>query len=319
MRTPLSGPHDANGNIVGPSIVNSKNPSPTHRRQRVASLPAVKTPMVERDDMFVQGFGYHPPDQRGRGNAAALGPTSSLRTTLHVKEDLRSYEAAVMARKAPTLNLQLKRPVKGKVSSTNLQPQGCYEARNIKDDQRSHASPQMGYASRPPSSSGIPRSSSSLANAFGDHGNGTISLASTPSMTSKEESVSPSLSSSRHTSVDAYSTSASSDVELRPSFKRLASQTLGPENSKRAFFGYDGEEVDERDRSAGWSTTVPDAQLSEFGGGIKGTTHPVGSIAERRRRRMSAPSSTVELNGQHPQSSERPLGYAPVAQGGAAG
>jgi len=329
MRTPLSGPQDAVGNIVGP-LFSSKNSSPTaHRRQRVASLPSVKTPMVERGDMFVhpQGLGCHPPhqlDQRGRENAAALGPTSSLRTTLHVKEDLSSYEAAVMARKAPTLNLQLKRPVKGKsLCSVNQQLQGRGDSRNTKVSQHSNVNPQMGHGSRPPSSSGVPRSSSTLANAFGGYSNSTVSLASSRSLSGKEESVSPSLPPSRDTS-DAYSTSASSDVDLRPSFKRLASQTLGPENSKRTFFGYGGDEVSERDKTAGWSTTVPEVPLSEFGVNLNSGTHLVASIAERRRRRMSAPSSTIDTakvskSGQHSQptdgTSVRPLGYAPATQG----
>jgi len=327
MRTPLSGPQDAIGNIVGP-LISSKNPSPVaHRRQRVASLPSAKTPMVERDDMFVhpQGLGYHPvqqPDQRGRENAAALGPTSSLRTTLHAKEDLSSYEAAVMARKAPTLNLQLKRPVKGKnLCSANQHPRPCGEA-NTKVNPHSNVNTQTGHGSRPPSSSGIPRSSSTLANAFGNHGNSIVSLASSRSLSGKG-SVSPSLPPSRDTS-DAYSTYASSDVELRPSFKRLASQTLGPENSKRTFFGYGGDKVGEMDKTAGWSTTVPEVPLSEFGvNSSSGTAHLVASIAERRRRRMSAPSSTIDTakvsQSQHSQPADgkivRPLGYAPATQG----
>ena len=316
MRTPLSGPQDVGGNIVGPNVTHLKNPSPaSYRRQRVASMPSTKTPMVEKEDLFAQhppGFGYvptHQPDPRGRPNAAAQqGPTSSLRTTLHVKEDLRSYEAAVLARKAPTLNLQLRRPTKGK----NVNHQSSRgDARNI-----SNANPQIGYGSRPPSSSGFP-----LANAFGE--DGSIAL----SFSGNEESVSPSLSSSRDTPVDTCSTSTSSDVELRPSFKRLASQTLGPENCKRTFFGYNTDGVDDRDK-AGWSTTVPEVKRlqqnkldsgSNTGGAH--TDRPVSSIAERRR--MSAPSSSVEKvnlkqEAAHP-ANIRPLGYAPGGEGGGAG
>ena len=326
MRTPLSGPQDVAGNIFGPNMTNSKNPSPaTYRRQRVASMPSTKTPMVERDDLFAEhspGFGYlptHQPDPRGRENAAAVaqqGPTSSLRTTLHVKEDLRSYEAAVMARKAPTLNLQLRRPTKAK----NVNHQSSRgDARNMKDG--SSANPQMGYGSRPPNSSGFPQSSN-MTNAYGEGDNIILSFSG------NEESVSPSLSSSRDTPVDACSTSTSSDVGLRPSFKRLASQTLGPENSKRTFFGYNTDGVGDRDK-AGWSTKVLEVkrfQQSEFDGGSNpGGVHPdrpVPSIAERRRR-MSAPSSSVEkvnLNQEatHP-ASVCPLGYAPGGQGGGAG
>jgi hypothetical protein len=95
-------------------------------------------------------------------------------------------------------------------------------------------------------------------------------------------------------------------VELRPAFKRLASQTLGPEYSKRAFFGFNAEEEDERGQTAGWSIMTPEMkrqELNEFGGGSK--VQSFGSIAERRRRRMSAPSPGVEkeVGG---------LGYAPA-------
>lgn len=297
MRTPLSGPQDATGNV---SMTNTKNSSPALRRPRVASLPSAKTPMVERDNMYA-GFGYHQPDQTSREHAAPVqqGPTSSLRTTLHSKEDLSSYEAAVMARKAPTLNLQLRRPAKAKsVASTNQQIQG----QSSRSEARScNFNPQMGNGSRPPSSSSVARSST-LANAFGEHGNSTVPLASSKS---KEGTVSPSLSSSRDVSLDVRPASASSDAELRPPFKRLASQTIGPENSKRTFFGFSADLVEEGDDTAGWSTAVPEVKRLQFGGRL-GTG---GSIAERRRRRMSAPSSSVETvnitqGGQQPKPTE---------------
>lgn len=87
IRTPLSGP-------MGPDNHNTNNPKPvSFRRPRVASLPSAQTPIVERGSMY------------GNNNQGNHGMNSSIRTTLHT-EDLRSYEAAVLARKAPTtLNL----------------------------------------------------------------------------------------------------------------------------------------------------------------------------------------------------------------------
>jgi hypothetical protein len=59
-------------------------PSPSGtRRVRVASLPSVKTPTGEASEAGIEN-----------GNG-----TSSIRTTLHGNDDLRSYHAAVLARK----------------------------------------------------------------------------------------------------------------------------------------------------------------------------------------------------------------------------
>ena len=78
-------------------------------RKRVTSLPSSKTPIVERElgDMMYggeQGLVY--PALGAIRAGQHHGPTQ--------REDLRSYEAAVMARKAPTtLNLN-PRMVKGR-------------------------------------------------------------------------------------------------------------------------------------------------------------------------------------------------------------
>ncbi|KAF9526391.1 hypothetical protein CPB83DRAFT_467138 [Crepidotus variabilis] len=274
MRTPLTGPHDplAGGSNGSPTKTVS---SPAgYRRQRVSSLPSAKTPMVEKPS-FMQGQ-YGHVDPRARD----AGVTSSMRTTLHGKEDLRSYEAAVMARKAPAImNLQLKRPGKLKPG----QPQQSHSEANASETHSASASPQMGYGSRPSSSSGQDHSlkhhasTSSLANAFGER------LSYNP----HDESP-PSLTNSRDTSVDS---DTASDAELRPSFKRLPSQTLGPDNAKRAFLGYE-DDLDDRERSAGWMTGAPKVLNP---GAISGMSHPdrvVASIAERRRRRMSAPGGS---------------------------
>ena len=88
MRTPMSDP---------PSLE-----TPGLRRARVASLPSTITPTSEQ--------GTQQPRYTPNGNVA-FNPTSSVRTTLHANhDDLRSYQAAVLARKTPTLNLVPKKP-----------------------------------------------------------------------------------------------------------------------------------------------------------------------------------------------------------------
>lgn len=294
LRTPLTS-QDAGpeGSSVGPG--NKMSSPSSHRRQRVSSLPAVKTPMMERGDLFTH-LGYptqHQDQRRGeKGAGVQQGPMSSLRTTLHVKEDLSSYEAAVLARKAPMLNLQLKRPGRASVPFPAPNQQGRNDLRNAKES--------VEFGSRPPSSAGHTQLSSfSFANAFGEQANGSISVSSSGSLSFKEESDSPSLASSRATSVDNC---AQSESESRPSFKRLASHTLGPESSKRTFFGY-GDEIVERDNMVGWTTDPHAIGRMYSGGGVvcQGIIHQpdrgAASIAERRRR--STASSIDALKFSH--------------------
>ena len=134
---------------------------------------------------------------------------------------------------------------------------------------------------------------------------------------------SPAAHSSRASSVSAESGAsggASDGDAQRPSFKRLPSQTLGPAVAKRAFLGYG--ENDER--VSGWGvgsgappgagqppaegdTSAHAPALSGVApGGVMNLSHPdrvVASLAERRRRRMSAPSASFGLldpdHGQH--------------------
>ncbi|KAF9556943.1 hypothetical protein CPC08DRAFT_725385 [Agrocybe pediades] len=324
MRTPLTGPSSGLGDATTPSGQGNKGASSTttpYRRQRVSSLPSVKTPIVELDQMYGAGADHqyhyyqqhqhqqHQHQQGGDGEQhGKLGPMSSIRTTLHGNaEDLRSYEAAVLARKAPALmNLQLKRPMKKSSDSSNFnaRPKTAVEP---KPDSQNQSQSQNQSSPTP----------SSLANAFGSYTN-----------MKKEESASPSLSSnSHHSHSNAHSRESSahedSDADNRPSFKRLPSQTLGPANSKKPFYGYD----DDDDRElVGWGTGVsdsnsnssnppppppPSAVTGASGGvvpklgmaahnlrGPMGISHPdrvVASLAERRKRRMSAPGSSLNL------------------------
>ena len=165
------------------------------------------------------------------GAAAGMGMDNS--------EDLRSYEAAVMARKAPTtLNLKMRRPMRGAGGMCGGGGGGGGE----------------------------------------DGGEGTDSGC-------------------RDRDEGSASAAMSTNME-RPSFKRLPSQTLGPDNSKRPFYGFGAADVEDRVGS-GWGTVGNDNDdddddrkdvLVEGGGGGGG-----GSSAERkmRRRRMSEPSSSL--------------------------
>ncbi|CAA7265674.1 unnamed protein product [Cyclocybe aegerita] len=339
MRTPLSGPGPA-GVEGGMNFPNNSNASPSKgtplgfRRQRVASLPSAKTPMLEVHSFMQGGYGQNPTyqqhQQRQQGSSK-LGPMSSMRTTLHGNvEDLRSYEAAVLARKAPTtLNIQLRRPNKSRAS----------------------ASPQTHFAPRPASAVDSPNPpTSSLAHAFGGnqsspappskHPPNSAPVGRVAFVAKSEDSSSPGLS-SRQSSTDPDGHSGQSEGEsLRPSFKRLPSQTLGPAHAKRAFHGYT-DDVEDRERAAGWGPGVPDSAPVESGagmspkvGGMAGMSHPdrvVASIAERRRRRMSAPSTSIPPNFDLSQGQSQDqdmnierstnqdvsaLGYAPAGQGG---
>ena len=133
---------------------------------------------------------------------------------------------------------------------------------------------------------------------------------------------SPAAHSSRASPVSAErgaSGGASDGDAQRPSFKRLPSQTLGPAAAKRAFLGYG----DNDERVSGWGvgsgappgggqpptegdTSAHGATSVAAPGGVMNLSHPdrvVASLAERRRRRMSAPSASFGLldpdHGQH--------------------
>ncbi|KAH7929236.1 hypothetical protein BV22DRAFT_1003039 [Leucogyrophana mollusca] len=213
MRTPLSGPGPAGLDIPGGIMPQSPN---QRRRVRVSSLPSVKTPTAER---------AHPM----HANGSHADSTSGMRTTLHGNpEDLRSYEAAVNARHA-ALNLNLVPRKKGRPTSSESPPAPASSG----DTKRSGITSSTHFdlnASRPSSSS----STSSLAHAFGSHlkpppMNGmSISL---PLAHSAGGTDFP--PGSRESSVASDGTGSSDGEFIRPSFKRLPSQTLGPANAKR--------------------------------------------------------------------------------------
>ena len=122
----------------------------------------------------------------------------------------------------------------------------------------------------------------------------------------KEESSSPSLSSPASSFSADLEAEAEADAEggrsnlgnlevssplvgnaSRPSFKRLPSQTLGPDNQKRPFYGFGEEGLEDR-AIGGWG--VAGDELIEVSAGLGGGE----SITERkmRKRRMSEPSTS---------------------------
>ena len=332
MRFPLSGSEMlssmSGSEGVTPSGIGSKastntsGPGPGYRRARVASMPAVKTPIVERardhlDDVYLNTA--HPSASTlnaGTGDdrqGPTAGTAMEMDTGTDNLEDLRSYEAAVMARKAPTLlNLKMKRPMKGRGRAGGT-------SGKLKDE--GSASGSSGDSPHAGDNTDC-LASSSLANAFGTghlnsrsqdrtvlsapSGGGLPSVTLHSAGRVKKERSSPSLSSP--TSSSGEGDDNRSDLGSfeypsplisagRPSFKRLPSQTLGPDNSKRPFYGFGGE-VDDRVVS-GWGAIGNDDDDDEeedkrdvlLGGGGASSI----SSAERRmrRRRMSEPSTSL--------------------------
>ena len=329
----------------GGKATNTSGPAPGYRRPRVASLPAVKTPIVERDrdhmDTTYINSSMHPSTSTlnagtGDGQGVTAGTAYLRRTTsrempaemgmdmdtgLDNSEDLRSYEAAVMARKAPTtLNLKVRRPIRGRGRG------GGGTCGKMRDEGSASASSGNSPHAMGSGDNTDCSSTSSLANAFGTGRLGAShsrdqTVVSAPSAgglpppkpsatlpfagrVKKEESSSPSLSSPASSSAegdDNQSDLGSLEVGAsplmnsgnmgRPSFKRLPSQTLGPDNSKRPFYGF-GTEVDDRVVS-GWGAI---GGGSDVGGGGGGSS---SSSAERRmrKRRMSEPSTTSLTGG----------------------
>ena len=345
MRFPLSGSEmlssmsgsegatpSGNGNIKATNMSG-------YRRPRVASLPAVKTPIVERDaylnathlstSALHVGMGddrQEPTAYLRRTSSREMPAGMDMDTGTDNSEDLRSYEAAVMARKAPTtLNLKVRRPMRGR-------GRGGGTGGKLRDEGSASASSGNSPHAMGSGDTTDCSSSSSLANAFGTGRLGSSShsrdqtVLSAPSTrgvppkpsgtlpfagrVKKEESASPSLSSPASSaegddnqsdlgSFEAPSSLISRNLGGRPSFKRLPSQTLGPDNSKRPFYGF-GADVEDRVVS-GWgavgNSNHHDGDDGKVGGvgGVGGG----GGSAERkmRKRRMSEPSSSLTGGG----------------------
>ncbi|KAH9925499.1 uncharacterized protein B0H18DRAFT_1008747 [Fomitopsis serialis] len=288
LRTPLSGPGSSNGmplaTPTGPGqILGAGRPSPTRRHSRVTSLPSIKTPTTLPDwssNMFPASGRDMSRAQRGhedgRGgqqrNEGNPGVFSSMRTTLHDADDLRSYEQAVLARKAP-MNLNLVPKRRGTMPAGTAPPNGLQPQHSQEGSDSSKAtslSPNIPHLPQLPPSNKIPdllnrpssstSTNSSLAYAFGakegqmpppPHGSRPSSQ-SGPLL--QPQAMRPPSGGSTSTTAVGSDAGTDSDSSYRPSFKRLASQTLGPENTKRALLGpagWDDDGVDDEDDEDG--------------------------------------------------------------------
>ncbi|KAF7420761.1 hypothetical protein PC9H_011279 [Pleurotus ostreatus] len=194
LRTPLSGPEE-------PMFTDFSTPASTghsYHRTCVSSMPSVQTPSAERSGPF-----------------AANGAPPSTRRTMHGNpDDLRSYEAAVLARRAPSVSV--------------------YPLVSVADG---------------------------------------------------------------------------ATASVRPSFKRLASRTLGPENAKRTMFAYDASddesdavdgEFDRRDVSYRWNPEQQQLSQPGFQPGFPQAAMPppssFGDLAGRRRMSVPAMRPTVLIS-----------------------
>lgn len=284
VRTPLSGPA---GDDAAPNTNTSQSqqtqmpmsPSSQRRRLRVSSLPSV-TPTVERGHPLMNGYG----GGHGEGSRGSLHGNS---------DDLRSYEAAVNARSA-FMNLNLvprRRGTRPGASASPVPPSVSAENQSTTD---------MTALSRPSSSSSV----SSLAHAFGPHqsfvkppplSNASISLP-VPSvhghgLDSGSFGNSPRELPSRESSVASDGTGSSEGEVFRPSFKRLASQTLGPANSKRALVergaGGSGETIAVAVADGGRLGAGGNASKEPLGTG-NASLRPMAALPDRARRTSEA-------------------------------
>jgi hypothetical protein len=278
IHTPLTGPSPSvpDAANAGPATSNQRHAtSPSGaRRVRVASLPSVKTPTADVTE-YVNGTQHNTLANNG------MNGSSSVCATLHGNaDDLRSYEAAVLARKAPKLNLVLKRG-RESASASSASPPGL-PSREVPI-----SVVNGNYSlSRPSSSS----STSSLAFAFGgDHGG---SSATYPQMRDGLAAVPDNSFVDSPSGESSVSEEGSSD---RPSFKRLPSQTLGPAYSKRALLSSESDDEYEASRlhSNAGALNITNKSLNGVDSGKdRSCPRPTVNLTERHRR-MSNPTSHV--------------------------
>jgi len=253
VRTPLGVPGsigldghtpNANANANGSSshqLHMPTSPSAQRRRVRVSSLPSV-TPTTERAC----------PHGSGVGQADA----HASRAILHGNfDDLQSYQAAVNAR-SPYMHLNLVPRRRGTrpspVTNGSPAPSSSAGSADMSGVPGTLGSGEAGAGASRPSSS---QSTSSLAHAFGPLPQAqpqahvqAQGLVKPPPLSGASISLPiPSIHghARRHATTSRESSVGSSDgtgggssegeAAFRPSFKRLASQTLGPASSKRAF------------------------------------------------------------------------------------
>ncbi|EKM57778.1 uncharacterized protein PHACADRAFT_251618 [Phanerochaete carnosa HHB-10118-sp] len=329
--------------MAGSSITSGAGrPSPSRRHSRVASLPSMKTPPILGPGTTQEINSFAPtgsfslslgPKARERQNQHQTNQVdqqvqddrmrqhpqmsySSVRTTLHGDaDDLKSYEQAVLARKAPTiLNLVPKRRGTMPAGSSapdvkrqvNMSPPHFAQAagtvgnltpipssvRQTQHQQTSDPSSKIGDLLNRERPSSL---SSSLADVFGSpqqqhqqhhHEQQHDHHYPAQDQYRMHQQAEPSSDSPRESSVGADSDSAAS-ASYRPSFKRLASQTLGPPNAKRALLGPAGWD-DVRHGSEESEAIEEDDELDED----DATSKRFSKSGYDGRRRFSMPART---------------------------
>ena len=266
MRTPLSGQPLAHDH---PAL---GSPKRERGLSRVASLPSVKTPSAATagwgDPMRgLNGNQHMQPQQQVAGSGAQQYPAPAAYARGHNHtDDLRSYEQAVLARRAPlTLHLAPRR--RGNTTSTGPAPSALPTS-----EKGSSASP-VG------SGSGSDRSAASSF--IDDRGSTNASPA-------------PGLGGG---GAGGGGSSLTVEDATRPAFKRLPSQTLGPEYAKRvATTGMLSGARDEFDVGIGVGALgEPDVPLLPRRGLASGHGH--GLMMAERARRMSFPGGRTGIVG----------------------
>jgi hypothetical protein len=251
MRTPLS----------GQPLAHDHHPAGSPKRERglsrVASLPSVKTPSTATAgwvDPMRGANGSQQHQQQQQQQQPANGANNAYSRVHNHTDDLRSYEQAVLARRAPlTLHLAPRR--RGNTTSTGPAQPPPPSAHSTHGPPSSAVAPGRGNRASPAGSgSGSDRSGSAFTD---DRTN-----------------------SSRGSPTGSGGSQGLEDVS-RPTFKRLPSQTLGPEYAKRPATGnmlYGAHEV--------FPGIVGEQEMHQRGLGM----------AERSRR-MSVPSGRASLVG----------------------
>ena len=243
MKTPFS----------GQPLTHEHHPAGSPKRERglsrVASLPSVKTPSAATNgwgDPMRCVNGSLPQQQQqqqqqpnGTNNTQYGGNAAYPRVHNHT-DDLRSYEQAVLARRAPlTLHLA---PPRRRGNTTSTGP----DATHLPPPPAASAPAKGNRASPAGSGSGSDRSMSG--------------------------------SSSRGSPISSGGSQGAEDAS-RPTFKRLPSQTLGPEYTKRPATG-----------------SILIGAHEGFPGVVGEQERGLGGLAERTRR-MSFPSGRTGLVG----------------------
>lgn len=197
MKTPFS----------GQPLAHDHHPTGSPKRERglsrVASLPSVKTPSAATagwgDPMRGVNGSLPQPQPQQQANGTNHGGHAAHSRGHNHTDDLRSYEQAVLARRAPlTLHLAPRR--RGNTTSTG---------------------PPVAHPPPPSATSNTALPLPGKGNRASPVGSGS---GSDRSMSGGSSRASPTSSGGSH----------GADDPSRPTFKRLPSQTLGPEYAKRA-------------------------------------------------------------------------------------